>query len=496
MIAAAGLFRIHFGNDLSRFHSMEPFMAVGEAKIAEATGSDKLRFKLIDFAKWQRENAELKAKMPQPPSGEFLEASELPQWMVVKKDGVDYVLWPAKDGIDLKGELLSRFDHFAAETYRLLAISFAVLLVVLLVIFRRRFFSYVAPISAAIAATAGVLGWLGEPVNFFQLLCFFILTGLGLDYTIFHRGETVSRGTRRIVLYSFLTSLVGFGMLAFTSFQITRSMGVTLGAGLFFAYFFSLPSPKVDAGSGWAERREVVAMEWNVVFMFWFLRTFGRPATKFITFFIMLFSFPFIPRRRDLAIVRRFRLFLNFAYSMVDKSAACAGFGRPPRFEFSGDDEWRQGGAFLLSTHVGCIEVLPFAAVPGSPAPLVHAFQQLSHNSVFTRAFLKHLDPRRVRLHAVEEIGVETAVEMQEAIVRGELVLMAGDRDPAAGGRKGVFRFAKLMESPVYAITCVKVRGDRYLVNAKRLDIASLEADYGEFLAEAATEYPLQHYQF
>ena len=36
--------------------------------------------------------------------------------------------------------------------------------------------------------------------------------------------------------YSFLTSFVGFGLLAFTDFAVTRSMGITLAIGLAFSY--------------------------------------------------------------------------------------------------------------------------------------------------------------------------------------------------------------------------------------------------------------------
>lgn len=484
---------------------MDPLLAEGEAKVAAAMGQDRLRFRLVDLDAWQRGNAELKAKMPVPPSGDFLTAADLPAWMTVRRNGVDYVLWPDEKGIDLKEELVSAFDRYAEETYRLLGISFAVLLAVLVVIFRRDFFAYVLPITAAVVATAGVLGWIGEPVNFFQLLCFFLLVGLGIDYTIFHRRSSFSR----VVLFSFLTSLVGFGMLAFTSFQVTRSMGLTLGSGLFFAYFFSLPgtvrSRAETATDGtvrrWSERPEVGAHDWNIALMFFILRLLGRGVAKTVAWCVVAVSFPFWEKRSDLFSREwraRFRKFVNFAWSLVDKSAACAGYGNPPRFVFSGDEGWKRGGCFLLSTHVGCIEVLPYAAHP-SPSrpspPLVHAFQQLSHNSVFTSAFLKHVDPRRVRLHAVEEIGVETAVEMQEAIRRGEIVLMAGDRDPASGGRKGVFRFAKLMEAPVYAIICVARGWNEYEVRASLLG-ADLEREYGEFLSAAIAGYPDQWYEF
>ena len=140
--------------------------------------------------------------------------------------------------IEPKRELTEMFDAYAREAYRLLAISFALLLVLLAVLFRRRFFACAGPVAAATIATLGVLGWCGVPLTFFHALCFFVCTGLGLDYAIFHLGNPPPR-TRRVVFVSFLTSAAAFGMLAFTSFAVTSAMGATLALGLLFAYLFS-----------------------------------------------------------------------------------------------------------------------------------------------------------------------------------------------------------------------------------------------------------------
>lgn len=229
-----------------------------------------------------------------------------------------------------------------------------------------------------------------------------------------------------------------------------------------------------------------------------------------------------------------FRVMLNFAWAMADKMDACCLKKSPPKMSVVGDREWMKGGCFLMSTHVGCIEVLPALAeaaagdsrlVAGdSPAnheprttPFVHAFQQMGRDAIYTGYFVRHLDKSQMALHAVEDVGVETAAEMKDAIGRGEIVLMAGDRLPASSGAsrregtrqleheflgrrclwpKGVFRFAKLMESPVYAITCVRTGWNAYEVEAKRLDPSALLGDYVAFLESAARRCPLQWYQF
>jgi len=130
------------------------------------------------------------------------------------------------------------FARLFISAGKLFYISLAALAVLLIVFFRKKFFDYMSGVGGAVLCTMGMLGWLGIPLTCFTLLCFFVMAGLGLDYVIFHRSKPAPE-TRRTVLYSFLSSLAGFGMLAFTEFPVTRGMGVTLAFGLFFAYLYS-----------------------------------------------------------------------------------------------------------------------------------------------------------------------------------------------------------------------------------------------------------------
>ena len=130
------------------------------------------------------------------------------------------------------------FARLFISAGKLFYISLAALAVLLIVFFRKKFLDYMSGVGGAVLCTMGMLGWLGIPLTCFTLLCFFVMAGLGLDYVIFHRSKPVPE-TRRTVLYSFLSSLAGFGMLAFTEFPVTRGMGVTLAFGLFFAYLYS-----------------------------------------------------------------------------------------------------------------------------------------------------------------------------------------------------------------------------------------------------------------
>ena len=522
VVCAAGLAKVEFGNDPDDFYAPSQLLESGEQKLMDVLGDIETHdFELVDLENWQRENFALRSNLyatDREPS--FLTAHDLPSWMTLQRNGRDYVMLPCENGISVKGKLKELFNALALETYRVLVISSLVLVVAIFVLFGNKALSYAVPIVASICASIGVLGWLGIKVNFFCALCFFILCGIGMDYVIFHHSK--HKEEKPVVLFSFLTSLVGFGMLSFTSFPVTRSMGITLAIGLFCVYVFSLKVSENDVKDEiWYRQKEQSAGKLRITLMWLIYRVFGKSVAKILFFPAWLFIYPFCyAAKKALAEYyavagvkpRPFWHLLSFAWALFDKVDACTLCKNAPEFEVEGDSGWMDGGAFLLSTHLGTIEVLPALSKYAASArvPKVHAFQQLGHNDIFTQRFLKKLNIDKMSLHAVEDIGVETAVEMREAISNGDLVLMAGDR-LSAGSRstltaeffnrtcawpKGVFTFAKLMESPVYAIVCVQIGWNRYKVAARKLDAKNLLKEYAEFLEVYAKRYPYQWFQF
>ena len=306
ILICAGAFRIRPSSDPAQFYRPDPFLAEGERKFYELNQSAAARFAVVEGAtvqealeceeaagvkglsaiipslKRQRENQALVAELRKRAGAAYtaltgvpvrdgadarglLDPEEITDPLLKKlirpmcvKSG-DRVLLasplPPAGGprscaaagsgvsvVEPKRELMSLFDAYAQEAYRLLGISFALLAALLAALFRRRFLAYALPVAAAVLATLGVLGWCGVQLTFFHALCFFVCTGLGLDYVIFHLEATASATlprTRRVVFVSFLTSASAFGLLALTSFPVTRAMGATLALGLFFAYFCS-----------------------------------------------------------------------------------------------------------------------------------------------------------------------------------------------------------------------------------------------------------------
>ena len=566
LLAVSGVFRLKFGNDPSQFYRPDPFLAAGEKAFfdlgmasaeslavvsgfsvqdalerEEAAGVKGGVSEIVPSFARQRENAALVDRLCEkegaaytaatglpvvrrsvpPPDEALLDASAPPHPMlakmlaprIVRDPWFTYLVTPAPKGFkpsqgvavfSPRAALQSVFDEYQREAFRLLEWSLACLAALLVAMFGRRVPAYAMPVLGAALATAGVLGWMGETLNFFHVLCFFVFVGLGMDYAIFHAPVPGAARTirSRVVLFSFLSSFVGLGLLAFTDLAVTRAMGRTLATGLLFSYLFSLPSratSREPRTAAWHEQREQSAGRLRLLFMWNLYALFGKTAAKLATVAVMAFVYPFArPARRSLekfysvlggarpGTFALFRHLLGFAWSLVDKTDACTLKKNLPRIAARDDDGWRDfsrlvesgRGAFLVSTHLGTAEVLPALPVAlasgGAPAriPRVHAFQQMSHDAVFTDVFMRHFDHSSVTLHPVEEIGVETAVEMKDAISRGELVIMAGDRPSAGAARtrdatarflgvpcrwpRGTFVFARLMESPVFFVTCVR----------------------------------------
>lgn len=618
--AALGLFRLDVSTSPAAFYRPDAYLAAGERRFLEvgpAAGTrvalvtgDSLQACLeheeaaglkglsavIPSIRRQRENAALAARLAahegaryaaltglRMPGGAatnvFLDA-EVAATGALKRLVAPFRLAPTRlvapcpagfvpadphvEVLDPRTALEGLFARFLASTCRLLGVSLGLLAVLLLAFFRKRFFLYVGPVLASVAATGGMLGWLGIPLTSFTLLCFFVMVGLGLDYVVFHRSRP-GPATRRTVRASFLSSLAGFGLLAFTAFPVTQAMGVTFAFGLFFAYVFSLggegvrragdvapdqgvaAAPAGLASAPWHAQREQSAGRGRLWFMWAVYARCGKTALKLVTVPVMAFIYPFAgPARRALrtyyAVLAAFRgrkdappvgawtlyrHLLGFAWSLADKTDACTLRKDLPQISVRDDAGGRafrdlvaaRKGAFLVSTHLGTVEVLPALASArrdaGEEIPHVHAFQQMGHDAVFTRMFMRHFDATHVTLHAVEEIGVETAVRMQEAIGRGELVLMAGDRVGARSGKafdhaflgrpcrwpKGVFVFAKLMACPVFFVTCVRTGWNAYECHFHRYtgpasSPARMLDEYTAFLEAETLAHPEQWFQF
>ncbi|MBO7522209.1 MAG: hypothetical protein J6T16_08245, partial [Opitutales bacterium] len=145
------------------------------------------------------------------------------------------------EGVEIfePAEFLSGFFGSCARSAAILAcLSLAMIIPIFAWIFGRKFLRLSLPIALAAGVAIFTISAFGENINLFHILALFIMAGLGIDYAIFHNSSP-SNGTKNAVFVSFITSFVGFGALAFTSFGAVSSIGSILAAGLAAAYLIS-----------------------------------------------------------------------------------------------------------------------------------------------------------------------------------------------------------------------------------------------------------------
>lgn len=90
-----------------------------------------------------------------------------------------------------------------------------------------------APTLLALLLTPAVFGYLGAPLTLFHLMALVLVLGVGVNYAIFlHEGGVRLAATLAGVALSAATTLLSFGLLAFSSMAALSGFGATLMVGV------------------------------------------------------------------------------------------------------------------------------------------------------------------------------------------------------------------------------------------------------------------------
>jgi predicted exporter len=143
--------------------------------------------------------------------------------------------------IDPAGEISDLFADYRREAGWLAFISY--LLVALLLVVRYRVLgglAIIAPPALAAFTSLGVLGLLGQPISLFNVMALLLVLGIGVDYGLFFR-ETgmVHASTFLAIAMSALTTLLAFGLLAFSRTAAISAFGLTILIGICVAFLLS-----------------------------------------------------------------------------------------------------------------------------------------------------------------------------------------------------------------------------------------------------------------
>ena len=151
---------------------------------------------------------------------------------VIVKDHMDGTLNPAS-------EISKMMKLRRVDCLKLLPLTLIVLFVLLSFIygFKNAFRVSISPVLG-ILFTVGILSVFGESLNLFHILGLFLIAGFSLDYSIFRLN--CGDESKDAVFISAISTAFSFMLLAFTSFKLVSSIGLTLFIGILTSYILSV----------------------------------------------------------------------------------------------------------------------------------------------------------------------------------------------------------------------------------------------------------------
>ena len=143
--------------------------------------------------------------------------------------------------IDTAGAYSRTFTKYREQTIFLALISY--LLVSMVLAWRYGWLGMLtimtAPVAAAIASL-GVIGWVGASFSLFNVMALLLALGISVDYGIFFR-EMKGRKVETLiaVILSGLTTILAFGLLAFSDTAAIQAFGLTIFVSIAVALLIS-----------------------------------------------------------------------------------------------------------------------------------------------------------------------------------------------------------------------------------------------------------------
>jgi predicted exporter len=160
--------------------------------------------------------------------------------------------------VDLKGEsdtLLKTYQH---EAIVLAAIGGLVITVLLSAALRsvRRVWLVLAPLAAAVIVTASSLTAGDQKLSIFNLVGLLLVVAVGSNYSLFFERQSGAdqQGDRTVasLVLANTCTVIGFGVLSFSSMAVLHDIGMTVAVGTFLSLIFAaiLSTGYASGGSG------------------------------------------------------------------------------------------------------------------------------------------------------------------------------------------------------------------------------------------------------
>lgn len=168
-------------------------------------------------------------------------------------EGIDGVRF-----VDRAADYSHLLGHYRALMSWLLAVGVLVVFGLLVWRFRAQAWRAMLPTLIAAALTLALLGWLGSPVQLFNVLALILLLGMGIDYGIFLLEHRSDDAAWLAVCVGAASTWLSFGLLALSATPALHAFGLTLLLGIGLVWIISpLLRPDAMTESGTVSRMDI-----------------------------------------------------------------------------------------------------------------------------------------------------------------------------------------------------------------------------------------------
>lgn len=283
----------------------------------------------------------------------------------------------------------------------------------------------------------------------------------------------------------------------------------------------------------WYQLKEQAAGEKRLLLTWYIYKILGKKAVRVLVFFVTFFAFLGAKdARRNSAkylkiiginpsLLNQFKHFLEYSYSLIDRMEVFSGKFDYNRIIFDSANDKNSlindfdKGIFFICSHLGNIDVMR-SFMAKYPNRRVNVFLSAEQCKIFNNFIRQIAVETPVTTYPVEEVNIDTSIEIKEKLSHGEIVIMAGDRtskystnsDVQLFRRRvqfplGTFKFAQIMEAPIYFV-CALREGEFYRIYLKKFTSDALKSqktsimqkEFVQFIEKLTPKAPLQFFHF
>lgn len=151
--------------------------------------------------------------------------------------------------VDMKTESNRLYSAYMHEAIMLSLAGLLAIVILLLYVLRSpmRVIAVIAPLAAAVLTVTAGLILFGQQLIILHLIGLLLIVAIGSNYALFfNQPQNKDEGTQGIsprtyasLLFANVATVLGFGLLAFSSVPVLQAMGVTVAPGVILALIFS-----------------------------------------------------------------------------------------------------------------------------------------------------------------------------------------------------------------------------------------------------------------